>query len=77
MARFQVPLRVMVPATATVEVEAATLKEACAKVEADIDENGFSTLDGDIDYTTEWENASLPKVDDVLLPDGTLFSSSD
>ena len=76
MAKFRIPVRVMVPASGVVEVEAENLLEACDKVQADIDENGFSTLDGDIDYSTEWEGSSEPKIDDVMLPDGTLFPPS-
>ena len=42
MAKFRVPVRVIVPASGVVEVEARNLLEACQKVQADIDENGFT-----------------------------------
>jgi len=75
MSTFQVPVRVNVPALGTLEVEADSLENACLKVQADIDTNGFDSLAADAEFTTNWGEQSGLTVDDVLLPSGQLFSS--
>jgi len=75
MATFQVPLIVQVPATSSVEVEADSLKAACEKVEADLDANGMVTIAEESEFEANWVDATMPMVDDVLLPDGTIFAS--
>ena len=68
MAIFHIPLRVDVPAHGSVDVEASTFEEACAKLQADIDEHGFVSNYGEVDYTTYWESASVPALDRANFP---------
>lgn len=72
MPKFTVPLIQNLTARADMEVEAPTLKEACLKVESDLDTNGFITCGQLPEFEVDWENAGMPKVDDVTLPDGTI-----
>ena len=74
---FNVPVRQNVPARGEVAVEAASLEEACIKVQEDIDDNGFLGLAGEAEFTTCWQEAFGLTVDDVALPDGRIFSTGD
>ena len=75
MAKFQVPLIANVPATSSVEIEAESLQAACQKVEADLDANGLITIAAEPEFEAQWERDSMPAIDDVLLPDGNMYSS--
>ncbi|QEG36243.1 hypothetical protein [Bythopirellula goksoeyrii] len=76
MPKQSVPVTVNIPAHGTVEIEAISLKDACIKVQADIDANGFLSEAGEAEFTSDWEKAFGLTVGDVLLPDGTVFSLS-
>lgn len=69
MPNYQVPVKVNVPATGTVEMEADSFAQAFTRVQADIHERGPESLAADAEFTTDWENQHGLTVDlDRALP---------
>lgn len=74
MTQYSIPVRMNVRAFAEVEVEANSLEAACIRLQEDIQENGMITIADVPDFTADWEHADQLALEDVMLPDGRIFS---
>lgn len=68
MTRFQVPVRVDIPAYGAVEVESDSFEQACLFVDNDIRQNGCNSVAADVEFEADWSNAHSLSLADSALP---------